>query len=211
MRLLTVILLSLLAACAALPERPPVENPQAEWRARQAALAHLNAWDIRGRLAVHTAEEGFQASLTWVREADRHRIDLAGPLGGARVRLTQDKNGAELRDSSDKVYRDTSAQQLLLRTTGWQLPLEGLNFWVLGLPAPAPITKSELDEWGRLRTLEQRGWEIRFLEYATYGAYELPTRVFIKRQVDAGAALDVRLVIETWTLVNVRVQEPQLK
>lgn len=157
-------------------------NPQAAWEAHRAALAQVNTWDIRGRLALRNADEGFQGSIQWVRERDRHRIDLTGPLGGGRVRLTQDRNGAELRDANDKIYRDSSVQQLLARTTGWDVPLEGLNYWVLGLPAPEAVTKNELDDWGRLKTLEQRGWEIRFLDYAQHEAFELPGRVFIRSE-----------------------------
>jgi outer membrane lipoprotein LolB len=201
-RLLPVLLAAFIAGCAAVPERAPLDDPRGAWRARQAALASVDAWEIRGRLALRTADDGFQASLQWRREAERHRIELAGPLGGGRVRLTQDEQGAELRDAKDKVYRDRSLQRLLLRATGWQLPLDGLNYWVLGLPAPTPVTSSDIDAWGRLAVLEQQGWEIRFLDYAHYGAHELPSRVFVKRktQTAAGATLDVRLVIETWTI-----------
>jgi outer membrane lipoprotein LolB len=207
-RLLLIFFAALLGGCAALPERPHVANPQAAWQKRQASLAHVNAWDIRGRLALRTADEGFQASLQWVREADRHRIDLTGPLGGGHVRLTQDKNGAELRDANDKLYRDSSVQQLLARTTGWDVPFEGLIYWVLGLPAPEAAGKSELDEWGRLKILEQHGWEIRFLEYAQHDAYEFPSRVFIKRksEVASDTTIEVRIVIEKWTQSNTSTQ-----
>lgn len=200
MRLLVLTLVVLLSACVAVPLRPPVANPPAVWQARQASLRYVQVWELRGRLAIRTADEGFQASLRWVRDAERHRLELAGPLGGGRVRLTQDKRGAELRDAKDKVYRDSSAQNLLMRATGWNVPLEGLNYWVLGLPAPGAVTRSEIDEWGRLKALEQDGWEISFVEYADSGAFELPSRVFVKRSADsaAGAPLEVRLVIEKW-------------
>lgn len=197
--------MALCAGCAALPERPPVVNPENAWQVRQASLASVNAWDIRGRLALRSADEGFQVSLHWIRDQHVHRIDLTGPLGGGRVRLTQDKNGAELRDANEKLYRDSSVRQLLARTTGWDVPLEGLNFWVLGLPAPEAATKSQLDRWGRLMVLEQQGWEIRFLEYAHQGAHELPTRVFVKRVSGAmgDTTLEVRLVVEKWSLPDI--------
>ena len=189
---------ALVAGCAAIPERPPVEDPAGAWRARQAALAAVAHWEIRGRLAVKTADEGWQASLVWVRAGDRHRIDLSGPLGGGHVRLTQDANGAQLRDSAQKVYRDHSAEQLLKRATGWTVPLEGLNYWMLGLPAPRSHAEHELDAWGRLKALRQIGWDVRFLEYASHGAHELPSKVFIKNAETSG--LEVRLVIEQWSV-----------
>jgi outer membrane lipoprotein LolB len=200
--LFILLLLTLLAACATAPERAPVDDVSAAWRARQSTLAPLQAWELRGRIGGRNGEESFQASLLWKRDGERHRIELAGPLGGGRVRLTQDKNGAELRDGEDHVYRDVSAQRLLRRATGWSLPLEHLNYWALGLPASEPIARSELDDWGRLTLLVQQGWEIRFLDYTTVGAYELPSRVFIKREVSGDATLDVRLVIEKWSVAE---------
>jgi outer membrane lipoprotein LolB len=209
-RLIPLLLAGLLAGCATLPERAPVADPQSAWRTRQAELKPLTAWEIHGRLALRTAEEGWQATLVWWRERDRHRIDLAGPLGGGRVRLTQDRGGAELRDAEQKVYRDTSVEQLLKRATGWHVPLEGLNYWVRGLPAPEAATHEDLDAWGRLKTLTQLGWDIQFLEYARHGARELPSKVFIRRQARVGerrvgdegndATVEVRLIIERWTL-----------
>ena len=179
-------------------------EPDKVWHARAAALQRLNAWDVRGRLALRSAEEGFHASLRWVREAEQHRIDLTGPLGGGHVRLTQDRNGAEFRDANDRVDRDVSVRSLLRRRTGWDLPLEGLNFWLLGLPAPDVPAQHELDAWGRLKSLEQLGWEVRFVEYVQLGATELPSRVFIRRRSDVAAdrTLEVRLVVEEWLQVG---------
>lgn len=200
-RLPPAVVLLLLAGCAAVPERAPVSDAAVAWEARRATLAQIGAWELRGRVAVRTADQGGQASLLWKRENDTHRIDLVGPLGSGRVRLTQDRNGAELRDGSGKVYRGASVQDLLARMTGWKVPLEGLNYWALGLPTPDAITKSELDEWGRLKTLEQLGWDIHFLDYAPQGNYELPSRVFISRKADSpDAAVEVRLVVEKWTV-----------
>jgi len=204
-----------LPGCVSLPERPPVENPAAVWQARAASLRPLADWEIQGRLSLRTADEGWQAALTWSRRQDRHRIDLTGPLGHGHLRLTQEPGAAELRDADQNVTRDSSVQQLLLRATGWQIPLEGLNYWVLGLPAPDVSNRLALDAWGRLETLEQLGWDVRFLEYARYGEYELPSKVFIKRAAQGVAlpngadhpTLEVRLVIERWLIKGVRGEE----
>jgi outer membrane lipoprotein LolB len=202
-RLLLFAIAAVISACAVAPERAPLGDPASVWQQRQVSLARIRAWDLRGRLWLRSADEGFNLSLQWRREADRHRIDLTGPLGGGRVRLTQDRHGAELRDASDVVDRDASVQQLLARRTGWDLPLDGLNYWVLGLPAPDAPTQSEIDSWGRLKTLEQFGWDIRFLEYVQQGGHELPSRVFIKRRHDAAdRTLEVRLVVEKWAVAQ---------
>jgi outer membrane lipoprotein LolB len=195
-------MVSLLAGCAALPERPAVENPRAVWQERQANLTRLDSWELRGRLALRAGDEGGHASVNWVHERATDRIDLAGPFGGGRVRVTRDAGGASLRDANGKLYLDVSMQELVARNTGWMLPLEGMNYWVLGVPQPGAPARETLDEFGRLKALAQLGWEINFLEYNEQGAVELPRRIFMQRTGDASTAsvLEVRLVIERWTL-----------
>lgn len=220
--LLTLFFTLLAVGCAAVPPSPgvdgagvsPAERLQA-YTARAALLARLTDWEVEGRLALSTPEGGWQARLHWVRRRDEHRIDLAGLLGGTRLRLTQDAAGAVLRDAAH-TYRDTNAERLLARALGWPVPLDGLGYWLRGLPAPdgPPPARRELDALGRLTYLSQHDWDIRYLEYARLGPYELPSKVFLERTFANGGAaadggaplppppgrLEVRLVIERWAL-----------
>lgn len=200
-------LAALAAGCATTPALPPVVNPVAAWQARQVELQPVTAWTIQGRIAMHADNKGWQASVYWVRDGDHQRIDLTGPLGRGHLRLSQDSHGAELRDADQKTWHADNAEQLLYRTTGWRMPLAGLNYWVLGLPAPDSVGHQELDAQGRLKTLVQSGWDIQFLEYTRYGTLDLPSKLFIKSR-DGGTdgdqakdnALEVRLIIERWAL-----------
>lgn len=193
------------AACATIPARPPVADRAQVWQARKQVLTPLNTWEIHGRLALKTADEGWQLALRWIRAADRHDIDLSGPLGSGRVRVTQDRSGASLRDAEQRTYHAASAHQLLYRATGWDMPIDGLNYWVLGVPVPGVPWQERLDEWGRLQTLEQLGWDVQFLEYTRQGSYELPSKLYISRhpgdrgeQAMPGETLELRLVIQRW-------------
>ncbi|MEK7697610.1 MAG: lipoprotein insertase outer membrane protein LolB [Pseudomonadota bacterium] len=197
--------LLLLSGCAALSTRAPDEVART-WAMRQQALAPITNWELRGRIALRSRDEGMQASLHWVRERERQRISLVGPLGSGQVRLTQDAGGAELRDTEKNVRRAPTARQLLVETTGWDVPFDDMNWWVRGLPAPGAKAEQELDEDGRLKTLTQFGWEVEFLEYGRYGAYELPSKLFARRRENAPGiglnhvTLEVRVVIERWVL-----------
>jgi len=196
------------AGCATTPSYPPpVEDPAVAWQARQTELKPVSAWKIQGRLAMRSDDEGWQATVYWARDGDQQRIDLAGPLGRGHLRLVQDSHGAELRDADQRTWRANNAEQLLYRTTGWRVPLDGLNYWVLGLPVPEAAASEELDSRGRLKKLVQSGWDIRFLEYTRYGSFDLPSKLFMKRQAAAtetgsakDATLEVRLIVEHWAL-----------
>lgn len=204
-----VVWLASIAGCATVPERPPAPDARAAWTARNEQLAPIDAWELHGRVALQSRAEGWSASIKWVRDADRHDIDLIGPLGSGHVRLRQDANGAELRDSERKVLRDHDAETLLYRATGWQLPVDGLNYWMLGLPAPDGPNDVQIDRWGRPERMSQHGWQVQYLDYAQVGRYELPSRLFLKRRLeraespaaaDEPVTLEVRLVVERWTL-----------
>lgn len=198
------------AGCATVADRRPLEDAASAWQARQLRLASLKVWDIQGRMSARTPDQGWHASLRWVRDNERHNIDLWGPLGRGHLRLIQDRFGATLRDADQNTYWAENGQQLLFETTGWWLPLDGLNYWVLGVPIPEIPGQHALDESGRLKTLQQLGWDIRFLRYKRTGAYEFPSKLFIRRRAYEGdrssvddenpAILEVRLVIERWTL-----------
>lgn len=205
LRLRYLLPVLLLTGCAALPARAPDEVARA-WATRQQALAPMVNWELRGRIALRSRDEGLQASLHWVRDGVRHRIALVGPLGSGQVRLTQDAGGAELIDAEKKQYRGVTARDVLLRTTGWDVPLESLNWWVRGLPAPDTQAEQELDDDGRLKMLTQSGWEVEFLEYGRYGTHELPSKLFARRREDVPGiglnhvTLEVRVVVERWVL-----------
>lgn len=202
---------TVLAGCSTIAERTPSVDVAAQWEVRQSQLIPLKSWEIQGRVSARAPGEGWQASLRWVRDDERHEIDLWGPLGRGHVRLVQDQFGAQLVDADRNTYWADSSERLLYDATGWRLPLQGLNYWVLGVPVPETPGEQTLDERGRLTSLEQLGWQIRFLRYQRHGTYEFPSKLFIRRQIDGTVGesvvessqedglLEVRLVIQRWT------------
>jgi outer membrane lipoprotein LolB len=193
-------------SCAAPLPRPPDDQLQRLWQARASALLPIQHWELRGRLAVRAEERGGQASLTWKRDAAQHSIRLNGPLGRGVVRVTQDETGAQLQDAEQRVFHAASAQELLYRYTGWQLPLTNLNYWVRGVPVPDLPAIRELDDAGRLKTLRQQGWEIQYQEYVRFEEHELPNRLTLnyapERATPELPAMEVRLVIDRWAQVQ---------
>jgi outer membrane lipoprotein LolB len=207
MRAFIPLLCALLCySCAAPPARPPANQLQQLWQVHESALLPIQHWELRGRLAVRTDERGGQASLTWKRDAAQHSIRLNGPLGRGVVRVTQDETGAQLQDAEQRVFHAASAEELLYRYTGWRLPLANLNYWVRGVPVPDLPATRELDDSGRLKTLRQQGWEVRYQEYVQAGGYDLPNRFTLTYAPEQATlempAMEVRLVIDRWAQVQ---------
>jgi outer membrane lipoprotein LolB len=203
----------LIAGCAAPSVLPPLENPQRAWQLRQAQLLPLTTWNLVGRVALRSEHDGGQASLRWEHTPSAQTIDLSGPLGRGLVRLQQDEQGVRLLDSNQQVYQAENAEALLFNTTGWHIPLEGLNYWIRGVPVPDAPLRQELDDQGRLAVLWQLGWEVHFLSYTRVGAHDLPRRLtlLLPPATDTPESppdpvrrspVEARLVIERWTLLQ---------
>ena len=201
-----LIFAAFIAGCATAVSPPPVADVDAAWHLRQAALKPVTAWHVRGRLALRAADQGWHATLNWERDGERHRLDFTGPLGRGHLRLVQDDRGAELQDAEQRIWRAGNAETLLFRATGWRLPLDGLNYWIVGLAAPDSESTHQLDAQGRLKKLAQSGWDIQFLEYTHYGSFDMPSKMYLTRQAGrveqnpvADETIEVRLSIERWT------------
>lgn len=183
--------------------RPAAEQLERLWQTHAMQLTPVTRWELRGRLAVRTDDQGGQATLSWQREAARQRIRLNGPLGSGAVRVTQDESGARLEDSAQRVFEAASAEELVYRYTGWQLPLAHLEWWVRGLPVPGLPATRELDDAGRLKSLRQQGWELRYEEYLRVEGYDLPVRLTLARAAhDPLPGIEARFVIDRWAQVK---------
>ncbi len=78
-----------------------------------------------------------------------------------------------------------------------RLPVNGLRYWVRGLPEPGSTPVLQTDASGRLTRLEQNGWIIEYPAYAPTSILnlDLPERIVARRP-----DLSVKLVIEQWKL-----------
>ena len=117
---------------------------------RQQALAPITSGNSADASPC-AAGTGMRASLHWVRERERQRISLVGPLGGDRSAPDAGCPAAPSCAIPKKMSRRApTARQLLVETTGWDVPFDDMN--VVGArlrPAPGAKAEQELDEDGR--------------------------------------------------------------
>ncbi|MFV2060840.1 MAG: lipoprotein insertase outer membrane protein LolB [Gammaproteobacteria bacterium] len=186
--------LVLLSACTTVNKPTPVDDPELEWAVRQTQLNKISQWKINGRLAITNEAEVWHLSVIWNQQDQRYKIHLSGPFGAGAVQLTGDQTGVMIKSDGETTHAN-NAEQLLLEKTGVQIPVKDLFYWVRGLPNPeSNNTNIKLDPYGRLNTLSQNNWKIRFKRYNTTGTIDLPSKIFIKRE-----SLDIRFVIEEWS------------
>ena len=189
-----------LAACVTAPPAGPFARDR--WEVRKTALQTLENWRLAGRIAVRKGDDGWQADLNWSHESQRYAIDLVGPLGQGRVSVRGDGLGVSLRTADGETYTATDPEQLLEQAVGLRIPINGLIYWIRGLPDPQRDSALKGDEQGRLTRLEQSGWVIDYTRYTRFSNMDLPTRLQASQD-----DFKVKLAIRQW---QVNVAQPTL-
>lgn len=199
-----------LSACASTPSTAIPADPARAWQQRVSALLAIDSWEVKAKLAVKTHKRGGQANMLWRLDHEDHSINLYGPLGGGRVILTRNAEGATLKDNRKRTFHAPTPEELLYRVAGWQVPFASMRYWVLGVPEPGMQYEESLDRWGRLQTLTQAGWEIEFIEYRDFDGRELPRKFFMTALPGTIQLVDdkfgdsdevkVKVIIKRWRL-----------
>lgn len=189
----------LLAACAAPQKKSRMQN-LSDWQVHQRQLEKLRSWNVQGRVSVATRDNGGQADIFWSQQDNQHYdIKMVAPFGSGTSYVQGRPQGVVLTTSSGEQFADRNADALFQQVQGWNFPVSGLRYWLLGIPSPHSQFKLlDLTENGQLAVLEQDGWRIEMRRYQQVNQFSLPKKVFITREDDE--ELDVRMVIRKWDL-----------
>lgn len=184
-RLLPLILLLTLGACATVTREPLPEGltdqPPADWAQRQQQLQALDHWQLQGKLAVRQPSGNATAVINrWTQKQEHYDLALSSSfLGMGRTEISGSPGYIELRMPDGERYSSSNPPALIDAATGWQLPIDSLVWWVRGLPAPAGPYRLLFDDRGRLAAIRQQGWEIQYERWRKFmdTAPELPARL----------------------------------
>jgi outer membrane lipoprotein LolB len=177
---------ALLCACApALLERPATPSTLA---------AHAAAFELSGRLSARRGNDALSANFRWTHEAQRDELDLSSPLGQTIARLTGDANGVRLQTPDGRIETAGDWAALTTRALGWPLPVEGLVFWIQGLPREGAPAAVERASDGLPAALRQDGWSV------VYQAFERGSDGVSrpKRLTLDYAEVELRIAVDSW-------------
>lgn len=184
------LLVVLLSACAVAPPIPVVEL---EYEDRAAELRALPGWSLSGRAAIRTEADSGTVSLDWRQIGERYAVNLRAPWGAGTVRVEGGPGAVMLRTADGIEDFATEPGELLAYYTGYDLPLEALRYWLLGVPDPDAESSYALDEQGLVTELRQFGWRIDYRRYGDFGGLALPATVFMY-----GDGVEVRVAVREW-------------
>lgn len=190
-----IVLLVSLAGCATAPVQAPEPERVGSFEQHAAALSTLRAWEANGRAAISTPGQAGTVALNWRQQGEDYRIELRAPWGAGTVLLDGGPRGVMLRTSQGIQEFASAPGELLWRHTGFDLPIEALRYWLLGLPQPDQPAKFDVDDRGLLAELRQHGWRVRYLNYGEFDGFALPARLYL-----SGEEVEVRVAVQGWSL-----------
>ena len=128
-----------LAGCGATPQRladvPPLLSVS-----ETSALQNWDLWTATGRLAVKSAQDGFNAHFEWRQTGVDSELLVEGPFGAGRsvVRISPDHIRVEAGTSppTDFLAPFTGVEATLTERLGFAVPLRALSYWLRGVPDP---------------------------------------------------------------------------
>ncbi|GAB7544405.1 lipoprotein insertase outer membrane protein LolB [Cupriavidus sp. 8B] len=187
-----------LAACASI-------TPTRQFDAGETAQPR----ELSGRFAANYVrygrDEGVQGSFQWHEQGRNVRLDLISPLGQTLAVVTSTPSGATLDLPNQAPRNAPEVDTLLEEALGFSLPVAGLRDWLHARPAPGSPARTTRDDSGRLATLAQNGWTVRYVAWQeaspttpstpSTAAAARPRRIDLARDGEANP-LSVRLVID---------------
>jgi outer membrane lipoprotein LolB len=190
---LIILAASLLNACSSLPKTEPHVQAQL-WLEHQLAVSEITSWNINGRIAVKNDKQSGTVTLHWNQFISNYELRFIAPLGQGTYILTGSPDGVVLKGPKNKILTAETPEKLLYEGLGWDVHLDGLKYWVRGLPEPG-INYSELtlDEKGRLSNMEQSGFNISVSRYTEQDGVSLPNKLSIKSD-----NIQLKVVIQNW-------------
>jgi outer membrane lipoprotein LolB len=185
-----LLLLLLLTACATSPEAP-VTRPAADLSPKRVRF------ELTGRIGIRNGEDGMAGTLRWLHTPEGDELWFSSPVGGSVAQLSRNQDAVELTLSDGVARRAATAEELTREALGWDLPLAGLEYWVLAQPAPGnPPTRIDRDQAsGRTTRIRQDGWDIEYRRYVDTPRGALPALMSLEY-----GSLQIRLVIDRWDI-----------
>jgi len=183
--LLPIVCCAILSACVTRPRITELSP----WERRVVQLQHADAWQLDGRAAAAVGTLGWQATLNWRQLGAYAEVNLAGPFGLGALVLKQAPEGLSLNGAppSDAVL------STLRERLGFELPIDELRFWLLGVPSPDADFQLERNTQDRALKLTQAGWTLNYDRYLPVNGDLLPTRVVLQRE-----DVRVRIAVDHW-------------
>ncbi|WP_342807454.1 lipoprotein insertase outer membrane protein LolB [Alteromonas sp. M12] len=173
-------------------------NQSIDSERHQQQLSDLTHWKIKGRLAFKSEEDKVSAYMNWQQQLTQFDLQLNTFIGTSILKMQSGDNYAKL-EVDDQTFTDTDPNKLILRVTGWNIPVEKLGLWVKG-----QHTKNDnvvYDEYGLVSKLEAKckkcvPWTLTYSDYKKVEELWLPHAIELTNTQNT--ANQIKIKISSW-------------
>ncbi|HXX86037.1 MAG TPA: lipoprotein insertase outer membrane protein LolB [Casimicrobiaceae bacterium] len=152
------------------------------------------AFELAGRLSLKRGGEALTANFRWQHTPGQDEIDLASPTGQTLARLYGAPGIASLQTADGRVETAVDWNALTARALEWSLPVEGLGFWIQGIPRPGAAFTVEPGAGTEPGVLRQDGWTIVYLAFGQdENGVSRPARMVLSYP-----DVELRLAVDAW-------------
>jgi len=194
--------LSLCAGCTPALLKPEQLHTTTKTAAhnRPQSLKHLSIFTAQGKLGLKDGKRGGNIHFQWQQDKTQYSIRLfSGFIGQGSVDIMGNAAGVRLIEADGTGLEASNPEDLVKAALHWSIPVSGLRYWLIGLPAPnSTIEFITYDEENRIWQMKQDGWLINYQSYQLLpNGQEAP----YKLQLNNGA-LSLKFVFTRWLLPN---------
>lgn len=144
-------------------------------------------------MAPGQSPESVQGAFRWRQRDASWQLDLLGPLGNTLARLDASPGVVTLQQPGQPERQATSASALVSDLFGAQIPVDALVDWMRGrILDDALVRDVTRDSQGRVESLRQGSWQVRFSQYDGAGP-----RLMEISGLDLGRAVNLRMVVDS--------------
>ena len=175
----------LVTGCA----KTPVLSDAGYIRAERQHLYDLADWEFRGRFSVRDDDESWSANILWRNHKNVDRLKMSGPLGQGAVEFFLTGGQIIIDRGEGDFERSDDPDDLIRHHLGVFVPVESLQFWVLGLPHPGNHFR-EIKEG-----FIQSGWSVSIPKLMQADDQLMPHKLVV-----ANNETKLKLIIDQWVL-----------
>src|SRR5712672_147110 len=125
-KVLCAAVVVMLASCRTVP--PVHEAPTTAWEVRRPQLQARDRFELKGRVAVATGSDGFNARLRWTQDGKQTHMSLDGPLGAGGVQVTSNGSAVSIVTSRGDRLDNDAARAELTNRLGFDPPIDNLRY-----------------------------------------------------------------------------------
>lgn len=178
-------LIAFLSGCA----KPPVLSDVGYIRADRQHLYALSWWEFHGRFAVRDSSDSWSANIFWRHQRGVDRLKLTGPLGQGAVEIVFTDGHIVIDRGDGDIERSSDPDELIREQLGVFVPVESLQYWVLGLPHPGDQFL-EFNEG-----FIQSGWSVSIPKLMQAEDQLMPHKLVVAKN-----ETKLKLIIDQWVL-----------